>query len=462
MVLSSTLRGRLGPLRLPRPRARPRRRADRGRQRLRLPDGLRAPARRLPHDHRAPPPRAVGGLLRAAARRDAGDAVARRAGRAQPRSRRGRSSRAASRSRGLRARRRRARSAWPRSRSRCGRRCCNDRLEQKGNIARQERDRAPGAVVGRAADGGGPAADRGRAGPLRDRGAGLRAQQPARAREAGRPQLLSAGDGGDRRARACSPSWRSSSLVAAARPLAKTGDRGGRHRRAPARDGDAGVADRGDRRRRVPERAAHDAVLADRRARRGGGHGAARRRTRRGRRASLRGAPPPWHEGRPRQHTRGGRPGRAHADARGRAGRGRRRGARRCAPPARSRSGSRRSGRPRWSSPLRHQLDVGGARRMRHALAGVDVIHGQDRRAGLWIRLLPPAGAARVYTVHGLPEPYLPPPAGPERPGWRARLAYRGVDALLAPPRRRDHHGVARGRAASWSRGSAGRRSGSR
>jgi glycosyltransferase involved in cell wall biosynthesis len=84
-------------------------------------------------------------------------------------------------------------------------------------------------------------------------------------------------------------------------------------------------------------------------------------------------------------------------------------------------------------APLRHQLDVGGARRMRHALAGVDVIHGHDRRAGLWIRLLPPAGAARVYTLHGLPDPYLPPPAGPERPGLRARLAYQGVDAMLAP-----------------------------
>ena len=69
---------------------------------------------------------------------------------------------------------------------------------------------------------------------------------------------------------------------------------------------------------------------------------------------------------------------------------------------------------------------------MRRALAGVDVVHAQDRRAGLWTRLLPPAGAARVYTVHGLPEPYLPPPAGSERPGLRARLAYRGVDALLA------------------------------
>ena len=82
--------------------------------------------------------------------------------------------------------------------------------------------------------------------------------------------------------------------------------------------------------------------------------------------------------------------------------------------------------------PLRHQLDVGGARRVRRALAGVDVVHAQDRRAGLWTRLLPPAGAARVYTVHGLPEPYLPPPAGSERPGLRARVAYRGVDALLA------------------------------
>jgi len=82
--------------------------------------------------------------------------------------------------------------------------------------------------------------------------------------------------------------------------------------------------------------------------------------------------------------------------------------------------------------PLRHQLDVGGARRVRRALAGVDVVHGQDRRAGLWTRVLPPAGAQVVYTVHGLPEPYLPPPAGSERPGLRARLAYRGVDALLA------------------------------
>jgi glycosyltransferase involved in cell wall biosynthesis len=83
-------------------------------------------------------------------------------------------------------------------------------------------------------------------------------------------------------------------------------------------------------------------------------------------------------------------------------------------------------------APLRHQLDLAGARRMRRALAGVDVVHAQDRRAGLWTRLLPPAHAVVVFTVHGLPEPYLPPPAGAERPGLRARLAYRVVDARLA------------------------------
>jgi glycosyltransferase involved in cell wall biosynthesis len=82
--------------------------------------------------------------------------------------------------------------------------------------------------------------------------------------------------------------------------------------------------------------------------------------------------------------------------------------------------------------PLRHQLDGAGGVRVRRALRGVDVVHGQDRRAGLWTRSLPRVrGAALVYTIHGLPDPYLPPPAGVERPGWRAVLAYRGVDAAL-------------------------------
>jgi glycosyltransferase involved in cell wall biosynthesis len=82
-------------------------------------------------------------------------------------------------------------------------------------------------------------------------------------------------------------------------------------------------------------------------------------------------------------------------------------------------------------APLAGTLDAAGARRMRAALRGVDVVHAQDRRAGLWTRVLPGPGA-RVYTVHGLPDPYLPPPAGPARPGVRAVLAYRGVDAALA------------------------------
>ena len=83
-------------------------------------------------------------------------------------------------------------------------------------------------------------------------------------------------------------------------------------------------------------------------------------------------------------------------------------------------------------APLRHPFDAAGALHARRAFAGADVVHAHDRRSGLWVRLLPPARpAARVYTVHGLPEPYLPPPAGPERPGLRAQLAYRGLDARL-------------------------------
>ena len=85
-------------------------------------------------------------------------------------------------------------------------------------------------------------------------------------------------------------------------------------------------------------------------------------------------------------------------------------------------------------TPLTAAFDVAGARHLRAALADVDVIHAQDRRSGLWTRLLPrPDGhAARVYTVHGLPDPYLPPPAGPAHPGLRALVAYRGLDAALA------------------------------
>lgn len=82
-------------------------------------------------------------------------------------------------------------------------------------------------------------------------------------------------------------------------------------------------------------------------------------------------------------------------------------------------------------APLRRTFDVTGARRLRGALGGVEVVHAQDRRSGLWTRLLA-LPAHRVYTAHGLPEPYLPYPVGPRRPGLRAQLAYRGLDAGLA------------------------------
>jgi hypothetical protein len=48
-------------------------------------------------------------------------------------------------------------------------------------------------------------------------------------------------------------------------------------------------------------------------------------------------------------------------------------------------------------APLRGTGDVAGARRQRAALAGVDVVHPHDRRAGLWTRVWPQP-AARVYT----------------------------------------------------------------
>jgi glycosyltransferase involved in cell wall biosynthesis len=84
--------------------------------------------------------------------------------------------------------------------------------------------------------------------------------------------------------------------------------------------------------------------------------------------------------------------------------------------------------------PLRHGVDLKGAAAMRRELRGLEVLHAHDRRSALWLRLLPrpAARAVLVQTVHGLPDPYLPPPAGPERPGLRATLAYRGLDAKLA------------------------------
>jgi glycosyltransferase involved in cell wall biosynthesis len=83
--------------------------------------------------------------------------------------------------------------------------------------------------------------------------------------------------------------------------------------------------------------------------------------------------------------------------------------------------------------PLRRQLDARGMRAVRRFARGADVVHGLDRRAGLWARVTPPRRPCRrVYTIHGLPDEYLPPPAGRARPGLRATLAYRLLDPLLA------------------------------
>lgn len=63
----------------------------------------------------------------------------------------------------------------------------------------------------------------------------------------------------------------------------------------------------------------------------------------------------------------------------------------------------------------------------------VDVVHSHDRRGGLWT-LGPPRprrGPARVHTLHGLPDAYLPLPDRPARPSRRDDLAYRVVEARL-------------------------------
>jgi glycosyltransferase involved in cell wall biosynthesis len=84
--------------------------------------------------------------------------------------------------------------------------------------------------------------------------------------------------------------------------------------------------------------------------------------------------------------------------------------------------------------PLRHLGDVAGGARVRKVARRADVVHSQDRRSGLWTRIWPQRkGEVRVYTAHGLPDPFLPPPIGSGgRPKPRDEVAYRGVDAWLA------------------------------
>lgn len=90
------------------------------------------------------------------------------------------------------------------------------------------------------------------------------------------------------------------------------------------------------------------------------------------------------------------------------------------------------AGVPAEPLPLRPGVDLVGAVRLRQRMRKPDVVHAQDRRSGLWTRLAPRTkGAVRIYTVHGLPEPYLPAPLGSEGPGLRHRIAYEGIDAIL-------------------------------
>jgi glycosyltransferase involved in cell wall biosynthesis len=60
-----------------------------------------------------------------------------------------------------------------------------------------------------------------------------------------------------------------------------------------------------------------------------------------------------------------------------------------------------------------------------------DVVHSHDRRSALWVlgRVRMP-GRARVHTLHGLPEPFLPIPGQPS-PTCRDRLAYQVLEPAL-------------------------------
>ena len=83
--------------------------------------------------------------------------------------------------------------------------------------------------------------------------------------------------------------------------------------------------------------------------------------------------------------------------------------------------------------PLHSWRDSRHARQTWRYVRGTDVIHGQDRRSGLWVRLgpRPRRGGLRIYTVHGLPDEYLDIPGKRRRPGVRATLAYRGLESAL-------------------------------
>jgi glycosyltransferase involved in cell wall biosynthesis len=56
-------------------------------------------------------------------------------------------------------------------------------------------------------------------------------------------------------------------------------------------------------------------------------------------------------------------------------------------------------------APIRGRTDLAGAWKLRRRLAATDIVHTQDRRAGLYARALGRVlGAKAVHTIHGIPE----------------------------------------------------------
>jgi glycosyltransferase involved in cell wall biosynthesis len=102
----------------------------------------------------------------------------------------------------------------------------------------------------------------------------------------------------------------------------------------------------------------------------------------------------------------------------------------------------RRDGVAATAATIADKRDMRGAARLWPLLAGADVVHTHDRRAGLFGRIQGRArGAVAVHTLHGLPEelaPRLGRPHAPVPPGVsHAREAWLvhgllGIEALLA------------------------------
>jgi glycosyltransferase involved in cell wall biosynthesis len=79
-------------------------------------------------------------------------------------------------------------------------------------------------------------------------------------------------------------------------------------------------------------------------------------------------------------------------------------------------------------------LSPRAASTIRRICRGFDVAHSHDRRSGLWTLGWPQGRRhiARVHTLHGLPDAYLPLPDHLRPPaGLRHRVAYRVVEARL-------------------------------